>query len=45
MFFSLVSQKEYAQNVLKETVKGFFNGSLLQMVSHFVKNKSVRLSH
>jgi BlaI family transcriptional regulator, penicillinase repressor len=44
VYFSLVSQKEYAQNVLKETVKGFFNGSLQQMVSHFVKSKSVSLN-
>ncbi len=44
VFFPLVSQKQYAQHVLKDTFKGLFNGSVNQMVSFFVKNKEVSLN-
>lgn len=44
VYFPLISKKEYAQTVVKETVKGFFNGSLHQMVSFFVKNKDISVS-
>lgn len=43
VYFPAVSQKSYAQYVLKDTIKGFFNGSLSQMVSYFVKNREVSL--
>jgi predicted transcriptional regulator len=41
VYYPVVSKKEYAQFVLKDTVKSFFNGSLNQMVSNFVKGKNV----
>jgi len=44
VYFAVVTKKEYALKVAKETVKGLFNGSLNQMVSHFVKNKSVSIN-
>ncbi len=44
VYFPIVSKKEYAQHVLKDTFKGLFNGSLHQMMSFFVKNKEVSLS-
>ena len=44
VYYPIVSKKEYAQTVLKDTVKGFFNGSLNQMMSFFVKNKDLSVS-
>lgn len=44
VYYPLVSKREYAQFVLKDTAKGFFNGSLNQMVSFFVKNKELSLN-
>lgn len=41
VYFPKVTQKEYAKSVVKQTVKGFFNGSLNQMVSFFVKDKDL----
>ncbi len=43
VYFALVSKKDYAQHVMKDTFKGLFNGSLNLMVSSFVKNKDVSL--
>jgi predicted transcriptional regulator len=43
VYYSAISKSEYAQFVLKETIKGLFNGSLNQMMSCFVKNKEVSL--
>jgi BlaI family penicillinase repressor len=43
VYFAVVSKKEYAQHVMKDTFKGLFNGSLNLMVSSFVKNKDVSL--
>jgi predicted transcriptional regulator len=43
VYYSLVSKQDYAQNVLKDTIKGLFNGSLHQMMSHFVKNKEISI--
>jgi BlaI family transcriptional regulator, penicillinase repressor len=43
VFFPVVSKKEYAQHLMKDTFKGLFNGSLNLMVSSFVKNKDVSL--
>ncbi len=43
VYFAVVSKKEYAQYLLKDTFKGLFNGSLNLMVSSFVKNKDVTL--
>ena len=43
VYFAVVSKKDYAQHLLKDTFKGLFNGSLNLMVSSFVKNKDVSL--
>jgi len=43
VYFAVVSKKEYAQHLLKDTFKGLFNGSLNLMVSSFVKSKDVSL--
>jgi predicted transcriptional regulator len=40
VYYPLISKKEYAHYVLKETL-GLFNGSLDQLVSSFVKSKEV----
>jgi predicted transcriptional regulator len=44
VYYPLVTENDYAKFVLKDTVKGFFNGSLNQMVSFFVKNKDLSIS-
>ena len=44
VYFPVVSRKQYAQHILKDTYKGLFNGSLNQMVSYFVKNKEVSIN-
>lgn len=43
VYYATVSKQEYSQHVLRDTFKGLFNGSLSQMVSHFVKNKEVNI--
>jgi len=43
VYYPLISKKEYAQHVLKDTYMGLFNGSLDQMVSSFVKSKEVSI--
>jgi len=44
VYFPLISQKEYAQSILKKTATGFFNGSVNQMVSFFVKDKNLSVN-
>lgn len=44
VYFPLVAESEYAKYLLKDTVKGFFNNSLNQMVSFFVKNKDLSIN-
>ena len=44
VYFPVISKKEYTRSVLKSTVTGLFNGSVNQLVSHFVKDKDVDLS-
>lgn len=44
VYYPLVSEKEYAKHIIKDTAKGFFNGSLNQMVSFFVKNKDLSVN-
>jgi len=43
VYFPLVTKSAYAQHLLKNTMKGYFNGSVNQMVSAFVKNKEISL--
>jgi predicted transcriptional regulator len=44
VYYPIVTKKDYAQHVLKDTFKGLFNGSLNQMVSSFVKGKDVSIN-
>ncbi len=44
VYFPVIAKKDYAQHVLKETLKGLFNGSVHQMASFFVKNKEINLN-
>jgi predicted transcriptional regulator len=44
VYFPLVTESDYAKYLLKDTAKGFFNGSLNQMVSFFVKNKDLSIN-
>ena len=44
VYYPLITDTEYAKYLLKDTVKGFFNGSLNQMVSFFVKNKDLSIN-
>jgi len=44
VYFPIVSKKDYAHHVLKDTFKGVFNGSVNQVVSYFVKNKSISIN-
>ena len=44
VYFPVVTKKDYANHVLKETFKGLFNGSVNQMMSFFVKNKEISLN-
>ncbi|MCX2745487.1 BlaI/MecI/CopY family transcriptional regulator [Mangrovivirga sp. M17] len=41
VYFPLVSQDTYAKKIMKTTIGSFFNGSIKQMVSHFVKDKEI----
>ncbi|HAF27626.1 MAG TPA: hypothetical protein DCG75_01130 [Bacteroidales bacterium] len=43
VYFPLIEKKDYASNILKDTFKHFFNGSLNLMFSQFVKGKEVNL--
>jgi BlaI family transcriptional regulator, penicillinase repressor len=43
VYYAVVSKQEYAQHLLKDTVKGLFNGSLHQMFSYFVKDKNLSI--
>src|SRR5512138_2637072 len=43
VYYPVVSKKDYAQHILKDTFKGLFNGSLNQLVSTFVKSKDISL--
>lgn len=44
VYSPLIKEATYAKHLLKDTAKGFFNGSLNQMVSFFVKNKDLSLN-
>ena len=44
VYYPLISENDYAKHILKDTAKGFFNGSLNQMVSFFVKNKDLSIN-
>jgi BlaI family penicillinase repressor len=44
VYFPVIAKRDYAQHVMKDTFKGLFNGSVNQMLSHFVKSKDVTIS-
>lgn len=44
VYHALVSRKEYADNLLREAYTGFFNSSLNQLVSPFIKNRDISIS-
>lgn len=44
VYFPLVDRKKYAQYVLKDSLKSFFNGSVKQAVSFFVQHKDASLT-
>jgi BlaI family transcriptional regulator, penicillinase repressor len=44
VYFPVITQKEYAHQVLKDAFKGLFNGSVNQMASFFVKNKEITIN-
>ncbi len=43
VYFALVSQENYGQHIIKNSIKGLFNGSLNQAVSFFVKENKVSI--
>lgn len=43
VYYPVISQKDYAQYILKDTFRGLFNGSVNQLVSTFVKSKEISL--
>lgn len=44
VYYPIVEKKAYAGQILKDTFKNFFNGSLHLMFSQFVRNKKVSLN-
>ena len=44
VYFALLSRKEYANHIIKDTFTGLFGGSLNQLVSPLLKNKEISLS-
>ncbi len=44
VYYPVVAKKDYAQHIMKDTFKNFFNNSIPQLVSSFVKNKEVSLA-
>ncbi len=43
VYYPLVSREEYANHVVREAFTGLFNGSLHQMVSPFIRNRSISI--
>jgi predicted transcriptional regulator len=44
VYYPLILKKEYSSFVLKEAIKGFFNGSFNQLVSSFVDGKDLSIN-
>jgi BlaI family transcriptional regulator, penicillinase repressor len=44
VYFASVSKQEYRQHAFGGTLKGFFNNSLNQLVSFFVKQKTLSIN-
>lgn len=44
VYNALVSRKDYADNLIREAYTGFFNSSLNQLVSPFIKNKDISIT-
>ena len=43
VYYPLIAKKDYARFILKDTAKGYFNGSFNKMVQSFVENKELSL--
>ncbi len=43
VYHPIISKKEYAHHVMKDTFRGLFNSSVNQLGSFFVKNKDVSI--
>lgn len=43
VYYALITRKEYADTIIKEAFTGFFNSSLNQLVSPFIKNREISL--
>ena len=44
VYYPLVTKNAYVQSVMKNALKGFFDGSLNQLVTAFVRNRDVSVS-
>ena len=44
VYFPIVKKKQYAQHIMKDAVRGLFDGSLKQAVSFFVGQKDASIS-
>mgnify|MGYP001309564692 CR=1 FL=1 len=44
VYQAIVSRKDYADNLIREAYTGFFNSSLNQLVSPFIRNKDISIS-
>jgi len=44
VYSPLIQKKQYSQHIIKDTLKGLFNGSLNQMFSSFVKSKNLSIN-
>jgi len=44
VYYALITRKEYADHIVKEAFTGFFNSSLNQLVSPFIKNREISVT-
>ena len=44
VYYALITRKEYADHIVKEAFTGFFNSSLNQLVSPFIKNREISVA-
>lgn len=43
VYYALITRKEYAHHIVKSAFTGFFDGSLHQMVSPFIKSREISI--
>jgi BlaI family penicillinase repressor len=44
VYYALITRKDYANHIIREAFTGFFNGSLNQMVSPFIRNREISVA-